>query len=42
MPTVEDVEMVYTQIDVTEEGVLNYDEYLILLFKTALDNFGAE
>jgi Ca2+-binding EF-hand superfamily protein len=42
VPTVEDVEMVYTQIEVTEEGVLNYDEYLILLFKTALDNFGAE
>ena len=42
VPTAEDVEMVYTQIDVTEDGVLNYDEYLILLFKTALDNFGAE
>jgi Ca2+-binding EF-hand superfamily protein len=42
VPTVEDVEMVYTQIDVVEDGVLNYDEYLILLFKTALDNFGAE
>jgi Ca2+-binding EF-hand superfamily protein len=42
VPTAEDVEMVYTQIDVTEDGVLNYDEFLILLFKTALDNFGAE
>jgi Ca2+-binding EF-hand superfamily protein len=42
VPTSEDVEIVYTQIDVTEDGVLNYDEYLILLFKTALDNFGAE
>ena len=42
VPTVEDVEIVYTQIEVSEDGVLNYDEYLILLFKTALDNFGAE
>lgn len=41
-PTVEDVEAVYSQIGVEEEGLLNYDEYLILLFKVTLDNFGAE
>jgi len=25
---------------VEEENLLNYDEYLILLFKVTLDNFG--
>jgi len=42
VPTVEDVEEVYSQLTVEEEGLLNYDEYLILLFKVTLDNYGAE
>lgn len=41
-PTVEDVETVYSQLGVEEDGLLNYDEYLILLFKVTLDNYGAE
>jgi hypothetical protein len=36
------VETVYGQLGVEEEGWLNYDEYLILLFKVTLDNYGAE
>lgn len=41
-PSVEDVEAVYSQLAVEEDGWLNYDEYLILLFKVTLDNYGAE
>lgn len=40
VPTIEDVESVYSNMVVEEEGLLNYDEYLILLFKVTLDNFG--
>jgi hypothetical protein len=42
VPTVDDVEAVYSQLAVEEDGLLNYDEYLILLFKVTQDNFGAE
>ena len=40
IPSIEDVESVYTGMATEEEGFLNYDEYLILLFKVCLDNFG--
>jgi len=42
VPTLDDVETVYSQLAVEEDGMLNYDEYLILLFKVTQDNFGAE
>lgn len=40
IPSLEDVESVYQGMIVEEDGFLNYDEYLILLFKVSLDNFG--
>lgn len=40
VPSVEDVESVYSGMAVEEEGMMNYDEYLIMLFKVTLDGFG--
>ena len=40
VPSLEDVETVYNNLGVDEDGFLNYDEYLIILFKVSLENFG--
>ena len=40
VPNVEDIESVCQTIMFEEDGYLNYDEYLIMLFKVTLDNFG--
>jgi hypothetical protein len=40
VPNIEDVEAVYNNLCVDEEGFLNYDEYLIILFKVSLENYG--
>ena len=40
VPTVEDIDTVYSNISVEEDGFLNYDEYLIVLFKATQDNYG--
>lgn len=42
VPNVEDIESVYSNMIVEEDGYLNYDEYLIVLFKVCLDGFGNE
>eukprot|EP00351_Strombidinopsis_sp_SopsisLIS2011_P000490 CAMPEP_0116880194 /NCGR_PEP_ID=MMETSP0463-20121206/12101_1 /TAXON_ID=181622 /ORGANISM="Strombidinopsis sp, Strain SopsisLIS2011" /LENGTH=118 /DNA_ID=CAMNT_0004530485 /DNA_START=325 /DNA_END=681 /DNA_ORIENTATION=- len=34
VPTEDDIESVYSSMIVEEEGFLNYDEYLIVLFKS--------
>jgi len=33
VPSEDDIDAVYSQIVVEEDGMLTYDEYLILLFK---------
>lgn len=40
VPPIEDIETVYSSMGVEEDGFLNYDEYLIILFKVSLENFG--
>lgn len=37
VPNEDDIESVYANIIVEEEGFLNYDEYLIVLFKVTLE-----
>jgi len=37
VPSEDDIDSVYQTMIVEEEGMLNYDEYVILLFKTTQD-----
>jgi hypothetical protein len=40
VPTLDDIEAVYNNLGPDEDGFLNYDEYLIILFKVSLENYG--
>lgn len=40
IPSAYDIEAVYDSMIMEEEGFLNYDEYLVVLFKVTQDNYG--
>jgi hypothetical protein len=40
IPSIDDIDAVYSNVVLEEDGYLNYDEYLVILFKVTQENYG--